>query len=138
MGRGSSKIDRDNTSNSRASNAKYHGFKIVTEDGEVLNLTVEGGTVSYADGSGRSTKFSGDRLEVYQSFYDSVGSEQALIDRINEVGLAKASILSDKSVEDLRKKRRKNREEHEKAMTKLSARPTRQGVNRHRAYWSAM
>ena len=100
-----------------------------------MNLVIENGIVKYADGSESPTKFLGNELEVFQNFYDREGSEQAIIDRINKVGNAKAGILSDKAVNDLRKKRRKNRKESEK---NYSPRHSKKGVNRHSAYWSAM
>ena len=74
-------------------------------------------------------------MEVFQKVYDKEGSAQAIIDRINKIGDAKAGILSDKAVNDLREKRRKDREEKEK---NYSPRNSKKGVNRKSAYWRAM
>ena len=117
------------------SNAKYNGFKVVSKDGKEMNLVIENGVVKYADGHENPTEFLGNELEVFQKAYDKEGSAQAVIDRINKVGIGKAGILSDKAVNDLREKRRKDREEKEK---KYSPRNSKKGVNRKSAYWSAM
>ena len=119
----------------RASNAKYNGFKVVSKDGKEMNLVIEHGVVGYADGHENPTNFLGNDLEVFQKVYDKEGSAQAVIDRINKVGIGKAGILSDKAVNDLREKRRKDREEKEK---NYSPRKSKKGVNRKSAYWSAM
>ena len=117
------------------SNAKYNGFKVVSKDGEEMNLVIENGVVKYADGHENPTNFLGNDLEVFQKVYDKEGSAQAIIDRINKVGIGKAGILSDKAVNDLREKRRKDREEKEK---NYSPRNSKKGANRKSAYWSAM
>lgn len=135
MGRGKSKASGGSASGGRTSNAKYHGFKVISKDGEEMNLVIENGIVKYADGSENPTKFLGNELEVFQDFYDRDGSEQAIIDRINKVGNAKADILSDKAVNDLMEKRRRRRKESEK---NYSPRHSKKGVNRKTAYWSAM
>ena len=119
----------------RASNTKYNGFKVVSKDGKEMNLVIENGVVGYADGHENPTNFLGNDLEVFQKAYDKEGSAQAVIDRINKVGIGKAGILSDKAVNDLREKRRKDREEKEK---NYSPRNSKKGVNRKSAYWSAM
>ena len=119
----------------RASNAKYNGFKVVSKDGKEMNLVIEHGVVGYADRHENPTNFLGNDLEVFQKVYDKEGSAQAVIDRINKVGIGKAGILSDKAVNDLREKRRKDREEKEK---NYSPRNSKKGVNRKSAYWSAM
>ncbi|MCI6173550.1 MAG: hypothetical protein MR671_04745 [Clostridiales bacterium] len=119
----------------RASNTKYHGFKVASKDGKEMNLVIENGVVKYADGSENPTRFLGNELDVFQNFYDREGSEQAIIDRINKIGNAKAGILSDKAVNDLREKRRKGRAESRK---NYSPRNSKKGVNRKSAYWSAM
>lgn len=119
----------------RATNTKYNGFKVVSKDGKEMNLVIEHGTVRYADGHESPTKFLGNDLEVFQKVYDKEGSAQAIIDRINKIGIGKAGILSDKAVNDLREKRRKDREENEK---NYSPRNSKKGVNRKSAYWSAM
>ena len=119
----------------RASNTKYNGFKVVSKDGEEMNLVIENGVVKYADGHENPTNFLGNDLEVFQKVYDKEGSSQAIIDRINKIGIGKAGKLSDKAVNDLREKRRKDREEKEK---NYSPRNSKKGVNRKSAYWSAM
>ena len=135
-GRGaSSGAGRGKSSGGRASNAKYNGFKVVSKDGKEMNLVIEHGVVGYADGHENPTNFLGNDLEVFQKAYDKEGSAQAIIDRINKVGIGKAGILSDKAVNDLREKRRKDREEKEK---NYSPRNSKKGVNRKSAYWSAM
>ena len=119
----------------RASNTKYNGFKVVSKDGKEMNLVIENGVVKYADGHENPTNFLGNDLEVFQKVYDKEGSTKAIIDRINKIGNAKAGILSDKAVNDLREKSRKDREEKEK---NYSPRNSKKGVNRKSAYWSAM
>ena len=118
-----------------ASHTKYNGFKVVSKDGKEMNLVIEHGVVKYADGHENPTNFLGNDLEVFQKVYDKEGSTKAIIDRINKIGNAKAGILSDKAVNDLREKRRKDREENEK---NYSPRNSKKGVNRKSAYWSAM
>ena len=100
-----------------------------------MNLVIEHGVVRYADGHENPTEFLGNELEVFQKVYDKEGSAQAIIDRINKIGIGKAGILSDKAVNDLREKRRKDKEEKEK---NNSPRNSKKGVNRKSAYWSAM
>ena len=119
----------------RASNTKYNGFKVVSKDGKEMNLVIEHGVVKYADEHENPTNFLGNDLEVFQKVYDKEGSAQAIIDRINKIGIGKAGKLSDKAVNDLREKRRKDREENEK---NYSPRNSKKGVNRKSAYWSAM
>ena len=135
-GRGaSSGAGRGKSGGGRASNAKYNGFKVVSKDGKEMNLVIENGVVKYADGHENPTNFLGNDLEVFQKVYDKEGSAQAIIDRINKIGIGKAGKLSDKAVNDLREKRRKDREENEK---NYSPRNSKKGVNRKSAYWSAM
>lgn len=119
----------------RATNTKYNGFKVVSKDGKEMNLVIEHGVVGYADGHDNNNGFLGNDLEVFQKVYDKEGSAQAIIDRINKIGIGKAGKLSDKAVNDLREKRRKDREENEK---NYSPRKSKKGVNRHSLYWSAM
>ena len=119
----------------RASNTKYNGFKVVSKDGKEMKHGIENGVVKYADGHENPTNFLGNDLEVFQKVYDKEGSAQAIIDRINKARIGKAGILSDKAVNDLREKRRKDREEKEK---NYSPRNSKKGVNRKSAYWSAM
>ena len=119
----------------RASNAEYNGVKVVSKYGKDMHLVIEHGDVGYADRHENPTNFLGNELEVFQKVYDKEGSAQAIIDRINKIGNAKAGILSDKAVNDLREKRRKDREEKEK---NYSPRNSKKGVNRKSAYWSAM
>ena len=135
-GRGaSSGAGRGKSGGGRASNTKYNGFKVVSKDGKEMNLVIEHGVVGYADGHENPTNFLGNDLEVFQKVYDKEGSTKAIIDRINKAGIGKAGILSDKAVNDLREKRRKDREEKEK---NYSPRNSKKGVNRKSAYWSAM
>lgn len=119
----------------RALNTKYHGFYVLSKDGEETNLVIENGAVKYADGSENPTSFLMNELDIFQNFYDREGSEQAIIDRINKIGIATAGILSDEAVDNLREKRRKDREEKEKH---YSPRKYKKGVNRHSLYWSPM
>ena len=119
----------------RASNTKYNGFKVVSKDGKEMNLVIEHGVVGYADGHENPTNFLGNDLEVFQKVYDKEGSAQADIERKNKVRIGKAGILSYKAVNDLREKRRKDREEKE---NNYSPRNSKKGVNRKSAYWSAM
>ncbi len=120
------------------SNAKYKGFSI-TRDGKTENYIVVKGSVQFADGRDRRAAGIGniDQLETIQRAYDLEGNTKGLIERINRIGQAKATTLADKEVTKLRKKRDKEREEASKEEQRNAYRRKR-GVNRHRAYWSAM
>lgn len=120
------------------SNAKYKGFS-VTANGKTENYIVVNGSVQYADGRDRraTTLANIDSLEMLQRAYDLEGSTKGLIDRINKIGQAKATVLADKEVVKLKKKRDKERKETREAQEKGAYR-SKGGVNRHRAYWSAM
>ncbi len=118
------------------SNARYKGFSI-TRDGKTENYIVVKGSVQFADGRDRRATAIGniDQLEMLQKAYDLEGNTKGLINRINNIGQAKATTLADKEVIKLRKKRDKEREETRKSYT---PRHTRRGINRHRSDWSAM
>ena len=118
------------------SNSKYNGFSITDSNGKTENYIVINGTVKYAD-LRRYDGFMGiSSLDTIQKAYDNFGGTQGIIDRINSVGKSKASILSDKNVEKLQADYKKKRAEDDKALN--NPRNSKKGVNRHRAYWSAM
>ena len=128
MGRGRSKAG--------GGNAKYNGFSITNADGKTENYIVVGGEVQFADGRPR-TILGTDQLEVMQQAYDSAGSTDGIIKRVNEVGIGSAKTLSDKNVEKLSKDRDEEREQKRKQF-ETDVYKRKHGVNRHRRYWSAM
>lgn len=121
----------------RASNAKYNGFSITRKDGTTSNYKVINGEVLpavEADGIHNMLKgvVSKDPAQV---LYDKVGSVDAVIKRVNKIGKAKASVLSDKAIDKMNADYLKKRKEFSESE---SVRSSKKGVNRHRAYWSAM
>ena len=119
------------------SNAKYNGFSITNQDGETENYIVVNGVVKYAD-LRRYDGFMGvNSLDTIQVAYDTFGGSQGVIDRINSVGKGKASVLSDKRVEQLQDDYKKKRAKADKQLDD-SISGNKKSVNRHRAYWSAM
>lgn len=70
-----------------------------------------------------------------QVAYDKVGSVDAVIKRVNKIGKAKASVLSDKAIDKMNADYLKKRKEFSESE---SVRSSKKGVNRHRLYWSAM
>ena len=140
MGRGSSKVG-GSTGGGGGSNAKFEGFSITDQDGIKRNFIVQNGKVLNAEsGTAEGRGILGldvDSVAMYQKAYDIEGNTSGLIKRINNIGIAKAETLSDEKVIDLqkeyKKKRKKATEQFEKDVYKR-----KQGVNRHRTYWSAM
>lgn len=121
----------------RASNAKYNGFSITRKDGTTSHYKVINGKVLPAvetAGIDRMLKGVGSKSAA-QVLYDKVGSVDAVIKRVNKIGKAKASVLSDKAIDKMNGGYNKKREEFQKS---LSVRSSKKGVNRHRLYWSAM
>lgn len=121
----------------RASNAKYNGFSITRPDGTTSHYKVIGGEVLPAvetAGIDRMLKGVGSK-DPAQVLYDKLGSVDAVIKRVNKIGKAKASVLSDKAIDKMNGDYNKKREEFQKS---LSARSSKKGVNRHHRYWSAM
>ena len=92
------------------SNAKYNGFSVTDSEGNTENYVVINGIVDYAD----NRKFLGvsnmQAPEVMQNAYDSFGSVNAIIDRVNQNGVGKASILPDTEVERIREIHKLSRE----------------------------
>lgn len=135
MGRGSSKAG------SSGSNAKYKGFSVTDQNGNKRNFIVKNGKVLNAEnsmaGGGGILGLDANSTEIYQRAYEMEGSTSGLIKRINSVGLGKAETLSDKKVIDLQKKYKKRKKETVEQQEK-DAYKRKHGVNRHRAYWSAM
>ena len=135
MGRGKSKVG------SSGSNSKYKGFSVTDQNGNKRNFIVKNGKVLNAEsgmaGGGGILGLDANSTEIYQRAYEMEGSTSGLIKRINSVGLAKAETLSDKKVVDLQKKYKKRRKETEEQQEK-DAYKRKHGVNRHRAFWSAM
>ena len=70
-----------------------------------------------------------------QVAYDKSGSVDAVIKRVNKIGKAKASVLSDKAIDKMNADYLKKRKEFSKSE---SVRSSKKGVNRHSLYWSAM
>lgn len=121
----------------RASNAKYNGFSITRKDGTTSHYKVINGKVLPAvetAGIDRMLKGVGSKSAA-QVLYDKVGSVDAVIKRVNKIGKAKASVLSDKAIDKMNGGYNKKRKEFQKS---LSVRSSKKGVNRHRSYWSAM
>lgn len=121
----------------RASNAKYNGFSITRKDGTTSHYKVIGGEVLpavEAEGFHRMLKGMVSK-DPAQALYDKLGSVDAVIKRVNKIGKAKASVLSDKAINKMNDDYLKKREEFDKSE---SVRHSKKGVNRHRSYWSAM
>lgn len=122
----------------RSSSSKYNGFSITNTEGKTENYRVINGRVEFANG--QASKFLGiDHVEMIQKAYDNAGSVQNLIKRINDIGKGSARSLSDKEVERLIAERDTERKARQEEATKEDTQRHRgKGVNRHRAYWSAM
>lgn len=121
----------------RVSNAKYNGFSITRKDGTTSHYKVINGKVLPAvetAGIDRMLKGVGSKSAA-QVLYDKVGSVDAVIKRVNKIGKAKASVLSDKAIDKMNGDYNKKRKEFQKS---LSVRSSKKGVNRHHRYWSAM
>lgn len=121
----------------RASNAKYNGFSITHKDGTTSHYKVINGKVLpavEAEGIHRMLKGIGSK-DSAQVAYDKFGSVDAVIKRVNKIGKAKASVLSDKAIDKMNADYRKKRKEFDESE---SVRSSKKGVNRHRTYWSAM
>lgn len=119
------------------SNAKYNGFSITDENGVTENYIVVNGVVKYADLRRYEDIMGLGSLDTIQQAYDTFGGSQGVIDRINSVGKGKASVLSDKKVEQLQDDYKKKRAKDDKQLDDLIS-GNKKSVNRHRAYWSAM
>lgn len=118
----------------RASNAKYNGFSITRKDGTTSHYKVINGKVQDAiEGEGFDGLFRS-KTHHLQPIYDKLGSVDAMIKVANKNG-AKASILSDKTIDKMYEERQKKQKEDDKH---YSPRNSKKGVNRHRSYWSAM
>lgn len=119
----------------RASNAKYNGFSITRKDGTTSHYKVINGKVQDAiEGEGFDGLFHS-KTHHLQPIYDKLGSVDAMIKRVNKIGKAKASVLSDKAIDKMNGDYNKKRKEFQKS---LSVRSSKKGVNRHHRYWSAM
>lgn len=121
----------------RASNAKYNGFSVTDQNGRTSHYKVINGKVLpavEAEGFHRMLKGVGSK-DPAQALYDKLGSVDAVIKRVNKIGKAKASVLSDKAINKMNDDYLKKREEFDKSE---SVRHSKKGVNRHRSYWSAM
>ena len=119
------------------SNAKYNGFSITDENGVTENYIVVNGVVKYADLRRYDGFMVVNSLGTIQQAYDTFGGSQGVIDRINSVGKGKASVLSDKKVEQLQDDYKKKRAKADKQLDD-SISGNKKSVNRHRGYWSAM
>lgn len=136
-GRGSSSGAKGGGARAGVSNAKYNGFSVTDSDGNTENYVVINGVVDYAD----NRKFLGvanmQAPEVMQNAYDSFGSVNAIIDRVNQNGVGRASILPDTEVEKMRETHKLSREKAESELNSAIS-GNKKSVNRHRNYWSAM
>lgn len=121
-----------------SSNSKYNRFSITNPERQTQNYRVINGRVEFANG--QSVNFFGiDYLATMQKAYDTNGSVQALIDRVNNIGKGSARSLLDKEVERLIAERDAERKARQEEATKEDVQRNRgKGVNRHRTYWSAM
>ncbi len=128
---------RGASSGAKASNTKYNGFSITDSDGNTNNYVVVNGIVGYADGR-RSNSITGEGdPTVMQNAYDSFGSVNGIIERVNSIGSGKASVLPDSEVDKLRKSYAESRLKAENELnTAISG--NKKSVNRHRNFWSAM
>ena len=70
-------------------------------------------------------------------YVSRAASVQAMIDRVNQVGIGKATTLSDKDVEKKRDDYKKQRAKNEKQLNNLIS-GNKKSVNRKRTFWSAM
>ena len=121
----------------KASNTKYNGFSVTDKNGKTSHYVVIGGKVAHptTEGTRGSLTREFDSNDPFQKAYDRLGSVDAVIKQINKVGKGKASILSDKAVEKMAAdyaEKQKNRK------VDPEVRSSKKGVNRHRAFWSAM
>lgn len=120
------------------SNTKYNGFSVTDADGNTTDYVVINGIVDYAENRKYTTGIMGvSQLDNIQKMYDTFGSVQAMIDRVNQVGIGKATTLSDKDVEKKRDNYKKQRAKNEKQLNNLIS-GNKKSVNRHRNFWSAM
>lgn len=117
-----------------AGNTKYNGFSITDKDGNTENYIVVNGVVQSAVNSKYSNSFLQDNSFI-QNAYDTLGSVEAVIARVNKVGIGKASVLSDKQVDKMNADYKKQRVKNDK---NYSPRNSKRGTNRHRNFWSAM
>lgn len=121
----------------RASNAKYNGFSVTRKDGTTSHYKVINGKVLpavEAEGIHNMLKGVTPKAPV-QAAYNKEGSVDGIIKRVNKIGKAKASVLSDKAIDKMNADYRKKRKEFSESE---SVRSSKKGVNRHRLYWSAM
>lgn len=121
----------------RASNAKYNGFSITRKDGTTSHYKVINGKVLPAVEAieiHNMLKGVGSK-DPWQVAYDKEGSVDGIIKRVNKIGKAKASILSDKDVEKMNSDYLKKRKEFSKS---LGVRNSKKGINKHSLYWNAM
>lgn len=121
----------------RASNAKYNGFSITRKDGTTSHYKVINGKVLpavEADGFHNMLKGVGSKDPV-QVAYDKSGSVDAVIKRVNKIGKAKASVLSDKAIDKMNADYLKKRKEFSES---LGVRNSKKGINKHSLYWNAM
>ncbi len=121
----------------RASNAKYNGFSITRKDGTTSHYKVINGKVLPAvEGDGFHNMLKGvTSKDPWQVAYDKSGSVDAVIKRVNKIGKAKASVLSDKDIDKMNSDYLKKREEFSKSE---GVRNSKKGINKHSLYWSAM
>ncbi len=120
------------------SNTKYNGFSVTDADGNTTDYVVINGIVDYAENRKYTTGIMGvSQLDNMQKMYDTFGSVQAMIDRVNQVGIGKATTLSDKDVEKKRGDYKKQRAKNEKQLNNLIS-GNKKSVNRKRNFWSAM
>ena len=74
---------------------------------------------------------------MIQKAYDIEKSTKGIIKRINKIGKAKATVLSDKNVKKMQEEYNIEREKARKQLEK-DVYKRKKGINKHSAYWSAM
>lgn len=111
-----------------AVNEKHNGFSVTDDTGKTSHYVVKNGSVFEVNGS---------ENEVFTAAYKKNGSVNGVIDKINSVGIGKASVLSDSDVDKMRSNYNKTRKEVQRELD-VSISGNKHSVNRHRAFWSAM
>lgn len=136
-GRGSSSGAKGGGTKIGASNAKYNGFSITDSDGNTENYIVINGIVGYADERRNNALTGANTPVIMQNAYDSIGSVNGIIERVNSIGSGKASILPDSDVEKIQKLHSEERSKSEAQLTQFYS-GNKKSVNRHRNFWSSM
>ena len=120
----------------RSSNSKYNGFSVTDSDGNTQNYIVMNGIVDYADKSFLGVANMAAPTTM-QSAYDTLGGVDGIIERINQNGIGRASVLTDTQVEKIMAAHKQERSEAKAQLDNIYS-GNKKSVNRHRNFWSAM